>query len=68
MRRKAQGFLRHRTHVLALDALARRYGVLPTDLFALSLEDYNLNLLIFNEGVSAENQAIKKQNEAAKRR
>jgi len=29
-----------------IDAIARRYGVVPSDLVNMSLQDYNLNMLI----------------------
>lgn len=43
-----------------LDVLARRYGVLPSDIVNLEVEDFCLNLLVANIGAQIEEKALQK--------
>ncbi len=43
-----------------MDALAKRYGVLPSEIANLSAEDFCLNLLVASVGVEVEVKATEK--------
>ena len=46
--------------MVELDIIAKRYGVLPSDVAKLSAEDFQLNLLTISTGTSEEAKHIKK--------
>jgi hypothetical protein len=48
-----------------MDALAQRYGVLPSTLAGLSIEDFCLNLLIASVGIEREAKAAEKARKEA---
>jgi len=50
-------FLENRNLIALVDALARRYGLLPIDVLMLSPNDFNLSLAIMIIGVIEEEKA-----------
>lgn len=57
---RTRGFLRSGSALLTLDAIARRYGKLPTELMDLDWQEFNVCLQVHNAGVEAENEERKK--------
>jgi hypothetical protein len=44
-----------------MDAIAKRYGVLPSDVLHLSAEDFDFVRIVINSGIEDENKQAKKQ-------
>ena len=63
MRRLSAPFLRNRNVMGAIHAIAKTYGVLPSDLLMLEPEEVEMNYKILAEGAKQEREAMEGKKE-----
>ncbi len=65
-KKKSKAIKFTREGITEVDAMAKRYGVLPSTLADLDASEYQFNLLVASEAINCEVRAMEKANKKSK--